>query len=117
MRIRVQPAEGISISFASKMPGPTLEIERVRMDFRYATAFDRPSPEAYERLLLDAIHGDSTLFARNDEVELSWELVDAIIAGWRAHPGEGPHAYEAGTWGPAAADALLAGDGRTWYEP
>jgi len=114
LRLRIQPEEGISLSFESKTPGQTMHIEEVRMDFSYSTSFGEQSPEAYERLLLDAIQGDSTLFAREDEVQLSWSLVDAIAAAWKEHPEERPHSYEAGSWGPEAANRLIEADGRRW---
>jgi glucose-6-phosphate 1-dehydrogenase len=114
LRLRIQPEEGISLSFESKVPGQALNVEEVRMDFSYHTSFGEASPEAYERLLLDAIQGDSTLFARKDEVELSWGIVDTIAAAWSENPDERPHDYEAGTWGPPAADRMIAADGRRW---
>ncbi|HEU4334363.1 MAG TPA: glucose-6-phosphate dehydrogenase [Candidatus Eisenbacteria bacterium] len=114
LRLRIQPDEGISLSFGSKSPGQDLHIDPVRMDFNYLTSFGADPPDAYQRLLLDCNLGDSTLFARRDEVELAWEHVDAIAAGWES--GEPPlHGYAAGSWGPAEADHLLARDGRRWY--
>ncbi len=114
LRLRIQPDEGISLSFGSKSPGPSLHIDPVRMDFNYLTSFGADPPEAYQRLLLDCNLGDSTLFARRDEVELAWEQVDAIANAWEE---DGPvlGGYAAGTWGPAAADRLLERDGRRWY--
>ena len=113
LRLRIQPDEGISLSFGSKSPGQSLHIDPVRMDFNYLTSFGADPPEAYERLLLDCNLGDSTLFARRDEVELAWEHVDAIASAWQAgSPAVG--SYAAGSWGPAEADALLARDGRHW---
>jgi glucose-6-phosphate 1-dehydrogenase len=117
LRLRIQPEEGISLSFESKAPGQELHIDEVRMDFSYTASFGRQSPEAYERLLLDAVQGDSTLFAREDEVELSWRLVDQIAAAWAMDPRERPYAYEAGTWGPEAADRMIKADGRRWLRP
>ena len=114
LRLRIQPDEGISLSFGSKSPGQSLHIDPVRMDFNYLTSFGADPPEAYERLLLDCNLGDSTLFARRDEVELAWEHVDAIASAWET---DGPEigSYAAGTWGPAEADRMLARDGRRWY--
>ena len=86
------------------------------MDFSYTTSFGQESPEAYERLLLDAIQGDSTLFAREDEVELSWGLVDAIRAAWIMDSKTKPYLYEAGTWGPVESEAMMAADGREWLK-
>jgi glucose-6-phosphate 1-dehydrogenase len=116
LRLRIQPEERISLSFETKVPGRSLRVEEVRMDFSYATSFGGESPEAYERLLLDAVQGDATLFAREDEVELSWKLADAITGAWAAGaPGApGPYPYEAGSWGPLEADQLLEREGRRW---
>ncbi len=111
--IRIQPDEGISLRFGAKVPGPANQLRPVLMDFRYGTSFGFESPEAYERLILDAMVGDSTLFNRADEVEEEWKLVTAILDAW----GEGKPklvAYEAGTWGPKDSDALLAREGRRW---
>jgi glucose-6-phosphate 1-dehydrogenase len=114
LALRIQPDEGISLSFGAKMPGPEIRIDPVQMDFLYSTAFDNHPPEAYERLLLDAMLGDSTLFARRDEVEGAWKIVDAIVAGWQAAPPPSFPNYAAGTWNPKEADALLGRDGRRW---
>jgi glucose-6-phosphate 1-dehydrogenase len=116
LRLRIQPEERISLSFEAKAPGQAFQIEEVRMDFSYTTSFGRESPEAYERLLLDALHGDSTLFAREDEAALSWKIVDSLIQAW-AEEGAKPHPYSAGTWGPSEADELLAREGRKWIVP
>ncbi|HSQ60742.1 MAG TPA: glucose-6-phosphate dehydrogenase [Acidobacteriota bacterium] len=114
LRLRIQPDEGISLSFGSKSPGQELHIDPVRMDFNYLTSFGADPPDAYQRLLLDCNLGDPTLFARRDEVELAWEHVDAITAGWES--GEPPiEGYAAGSWGPSEAEHLLARDGRRWY--
>jgi glucose-6-phosphate 1-dehydrogenase len=113
--LRVQPDEGVSLRFASKVPGPHVRLRDVRMDFRYGTSFGAQSPDAYERLLLDAMVGDSTLFARRDEVEEAWRIVDSIVAGWQ-HDAAPPLRYAAGTWGPVEADRLLDG-GRKWRRP
>ncbi|MBE2179574.1 MAG: glucose-6-phosphate dehydrogenase [Chthoniobacterales bacterium] len=112
--IRIQPDEGISFRMAAKMPGAVLQIEPVKMDFHYGTSFGKATPEAYERLLLDAMSGDATLFARRDEVEHAWKFVDGIRAAWQ--DGEAPRLdfYPAGSWGPREADELLAQDGAVW---
>jgi glucose-6-phosphate 1-dehydrogenase len=113
--IRIQPDEGISLRIQSKIPGPAVRMEQVKMDFHYSTSFGKASPEAYERLLLDAMSGDATLFARRDEVEWAWRYVDQIEQAWHAAANPPPMCfYPAGTWGPPEADALLAADGRSW---
>ena len=117
LRLRIQPDEGISLSIGSKSPGQVLHIDPVRMDFYYLTSFGADPPEAYERLLLDCNLGDSTLFARRDEVELAWEHVDAIADAWRSDSRTALSLYPAGTWGPAEAEALMTRDGRSWYRP
>jgi glucose-6-phosphate 1-dehydrogenase len=96
-----------------------LRIESVNMDFMYGTAFQEQSPDAYERLLLDCMLGDPTLFAREDEVEEAWRFCTAILDGWRAHPPDRTHSpnYAAGTWGPEEAQAFMARDGRAWHIP
>ena len=110
LTLRIQPAEGISLSFAGKVPGVELAISEVTMDFRYAEAFGKEPPDAYERLLLDCMRGDATLFARRDEVELSWRFADALIA---AESGP-PIPYAPGSAGPREADRLLQRDGHRW---
>jgi glucose-6-phosphate 1-dehydrogenase len=113
LAMKIQPDEGISLRFSSKVPGQSNQIRPVTMDFRYNSSFGVESPEAYERLLLDALLGDSTLFTRSDEVEASWSLITPLHQGWEdAPPSEFPN-YEAGSWGPKAADELL-GAGRQW---
>jgi glucose-6-phosphate 1-dehydrogenase len=110
--LRIQPDEGVSIRMNAKVPGTTLNIQPVKMDFRYGGSFGGNAPDAYERLLHDAIVGDSTLFTRRDEVETSWKIIDAIRAGWKTMPG--PFVYEAGSWGPSQADEFIQRDGRQW---
>jgi len=111
--IHVQPDEGVSLAIGAKVPGQGMTIRTVHMDFRYGGAFRTGLPEAYERLILDAVLGDATLFTRADEVDEQWALVDAIVAPWRREAPFFP-SYEAGTWGPEAADDLLHRDGRSW---
>jgi len=115
--LRLQPDEGISLRFNGKVPGASLTIRPVRMHFRYDTEFGAYTPEAYERLLLDAIEGDSTLFIRRDEVETAWSIVDGLRAAWADTPLDDGEFYPAGTWGPAAADKLLQADGHAWRNP
>ena len=115
LRLRIQPDEGISLSFGSKTPGQSLHIDPVQMDFYYLTSFGQDPPDAYERLLLDCNLGDSTLFARRDEVELAWEFVDGILGAWSSGQGPPLLTYRAGTWGPAEADELVRRDRHHWY--
>ena len=110
--IRVQPDEGITLRFGSKVPGSAMEVRDVNMDFAYGESFTEASPEAYERLLLDVLVGDPPLFPRHEEVELSWKILDPIEEFW-AGAGR-PEQYLAGSSGPASADALMARDGRAW---
>jgi len=112
--VRIQPDEGISLRMQAKIPGTSLRIEPVKMDFHYGTSFGKPSPEAYERLLLDAMSGDATLFARRDEVEEAWTFIDPIEEAWQSQKDKGLYFYSAGSWGPDEADELLARDGRAW---
>ena len=113
--IRIQPDEGVSLRMQSKVPGASVRIQPVKMDFRYGTSFGKASPEAYERLLLDAMAGDATLFARRDEVEEAWRFIDDIEEGWHSEGNEsGLFFYPSGSWGPAEADQLIEKDGRAW---
>ncbi|TLQ46666.1 glucose-6-phosphate dehydrogenase [Streptomyces marianii] len=113
--IRVQPDEGVTLRFGSKVPGTSLEVRDVSMDFAYGESFTESSPEAYERLILDVLLGDSNLFPRVGEVELSWKILDPIEEFWEKHGR--PAQYPAGTWGPVEADEMLARDGRSWRRP
>ena len=110
--IRVQPDEGVTVRFGSKVPGSAMEVRDVNMDFAYGESFTENSPEAYERLLLDVLIGDPPLFPRHQEVELSWEVLDPVEEFWAEH-GK-PEQYPAGSAGPPGADALMARDGRAW---
>ena len=111
--IHVQPNEGVSLAIGAKVPGAGLSIRTVHMDFLYGGAFREGLPEAYERLILDAMLGDATLFTRSDEIEEQWAIVDAIVAFWQRDRPNFPN-YAAGTWGPPASDELLHRDGRSW---
>lgn len=113
--IRVQPDEGVTIRFGSKVPGAGMQVRDVTMDFGYGHAFTEASPEAYERLILDVLLGDPPLFPRHEEVELSWKILDPIEEFWSTQ-GQ-PEQYRPGTWGPASSDELLARDGRVWRRP
>ncbi len=114
LSLRVQPEEGLSLRLASKMPGPKLRIYPVKMEFNYSNSFGGVSPEAYERLILDVMAGDATLFMRRDAVEAAWKFVMPILETWdNAHARYLPE-YRAGTWGPLEADRLIESDGRQW---
>ena len=112
--IRVQPDEGITVRFGSKVPGTSMEVRDVNMDFGYGEAFTESSPEAYERLILDVLLGDPPLFPSAEEIDLQWQIVDPVIEHWADRK---PEPYVSGTWGPASADELLARDGRSWRRP
>jgi glucose-6-phosphate 1-dehydrogenase len=112
--IRVQPDEGVTLKFGSKVPGTTMEVRDITMDFQYGEAFTESSPEAYERLVLDVLVGDRTLFPHADEVEQSWAVIDPLEAAWQ---GTRPATYRAGEWGPREADEMLAREGRSWRRP
>ncbi len=114
---RIQPDEGIAVRFTSKEPGQHTILRDVAMDFRYGAAFGSNTPEAYERLLLDAMRGEATLFTRRDEVEEQWAYMDHLFDAWRSSGNVPPPIYAAGSWGPDAADDLLAKDGRRWRKP
>jgi glucose-6-phosphate 1-dehydrogenase len=117
LTLRLQPNEGISLRFNGKVPGMSLGVRPVRMHFSYDSEFGAYTPEAYERLLLEAIAGDATLFIRRDEVETAWQIVDSVRAGWQNKALTNREFYAAGTWGPIAADELLAQSGHKWHEP
>jgi glucose-6-phosphate 1-dehydrogenase len=114
--VRVQPDEGVTIRFASKVPGTQQEVRDVTMDFGYGHAFTEDSPEAYERLILDVLLGEPPLFPRQAEVELSWAILDPFEQYWASLPGQ-PEPYAPGSWGPVTADELMARDGRVWRRP
>jgi glucose-6-phosphate 1-dehydrogenase len=114
LSMRIQPDEGITLQFGAKVPGPTMTISKVNMDFSYAQAFGKSSANGYERLLLDAMLGDATLFAHRDGVEATWALMTPILHAWANDPIRDFPNYAAGTWGPATADALMKSDGRKW---
>ena len=117
LSICMQPDEGIHLKFEAKVPGSLQETQSVDLEFHYQTSFKgRPLPDAYERLLLDALNGDATLFTRSDEIESAWRLVDPVIAGWEAEPERSPLVtYARNTWGPEEATKLLGGNGRFWH--
>jgi glucose-6-phosphate 1-dehydrogenase len=109
--IRVQPDEGVVLKYGSKVPGTTMEVRDIAMDFQYGEAFTESSPEAYERLVLDVLVGDRTLFPDAAEIEQSWQVIDPLEAAWA---GVKPEPYRAGEWGPRASDEMLAREGRAW---
>jgi len=110
--LTMQPNEGVSLSLVAKIPGTRMKLRPVNMEFLYGTSFLSQSPEAYERLIMDAMRGDATLFTRDDEVEAQWRIIDPILQGWSQSDGAVPQ-YEAGTDGPEEADALMA-EGNRW---
>jgi len=114
--IRVQPDEGVTIRFGSKVPGVGMQVRDVTMDFGYGHAFTEASPEAYERLILDVLLGDPPLFPRHEEVELSWKILDPILDYW-AKQDAPVEQYRPGSWGPSSADKMMAADGRAWRIP
>ena len=114
--IQLQPDEGMRLHMTAKEPGPGgIRLRPVSLDLSYAQTFQRQSPDAYERLLMDVVRGNPTLFMRRDEVEAAWTWVEPIIEAWAASE-EPPKPYLAGSWGPTAAIALIERDGRTWFE-
>jgi glucose-6-phosphate 1-dehydrogenase len=112
--VRVQPDEGVTLRFGSKVPGSAMEVRDVSMDFLYGESFTESSPEAYERLILDVLLGDQTLFPRNEEVDASWRVIDPLEKSWARTK---PEKYRAGEWGPKAAEEMLAREGRVWRRP
>jgi glucose-6-phosphate 1-dehydrogenase len=115
--MRIQPDEGVSLTFEVKPPGPDICVSALSLDFKYEQAFGNSSPEAYETLLEDCIEGDSTLYTRHDWVEQAWALVDPIIKTWESRKPTNFPNYEAGSWGPKEADEFLQRDGRRWRRP
>lgn len=113
--IRVQPDEGITLRFGSKVPGHLMEVRDVNMDFSYGSTFSEDSPEAYERLILDVLLGEPSLFPVNAEVELSWQILDPVLQNWAAHGR--PEPYVAGSWGPPSSFEMLTRSGREWRRP
>jgi glucose-6-phosphate 1-dehydrogenase len=117
IEIHIQPDEGITLHFGAKIPGPVVKVGAVDMDFNYVEHFGETMSTGYERLLFDCMIGDATLFQRADMVEASWQSVTPILDVWNAIPPRDFPNYEAGSWGPAEADELLAVDGRAWKNP
>jgi glucose-6-phosphate 1-dehydrogenase len=115
--IRIQPEEGIDLRFQAKRPGLSFNLNPVDMRFMYQETFKTTPPEAYEELLLDVMLGDATLFMRADQVEAAWSVVMPVVNKWASKPATGFPNYDAGTWGPADADVLIARDGWSWIQP
>jgi glucose-6-phosphate 1-dehydrogenase len=114
---QIQPDEGMTVLINAKIPGLETRTQPVKMHFRYSTTFGSNTPEAYERLVLDAMIGDGTLFIRGDETETSWKLMTPVLESWAAAGRTGMDSYAAGSWGPRAADALLAASSHEWRRP
>jgi glucose-6-phosphate 1-dehydrogenase len=114
---RIQPAEGVALDFSAKRPGMSLDLEPRRLSFDYAGAYGRPLPEAYERLIFDALRGDPTLFMRADELEAAWGFVTPILEAWAARGPKDLASYPAGSWGPSQADELARGCDGGWRRP
>jgi glucose-6-phosphate 1-dehydrogenase len=117
LSIRIQPDEGFSLGINSKVPGPHVTIYPVKMDFHYGSTFGGTSPEAYERLLLDVMVGDATLFMRRDAVEAAWRWVMPVLDRWAQRTADPIPVYPAGDWGPAEAERLIESTGRRWLAP
>jgi glucose-6-phosphate 1-dehydrogenase len=114
--IQVQPAEGIQLHFETKVPDAGMKLQQTDLDFSYCREFRGQMPEAYERLLLDALEGDASLFARSDEVELAWGIIDPILAAWQSTSRSRLEIYEAGLWGPERAMDWMHAQGRQWFD-
>src|SRR6185295_12064245 len=117
LSFQIQPDEGLSLILNTKIPGLETRTQPVKMSFRYATTFGSNTPEAYERLVLDAMIGDGTLFIRGDEALASWRLYTPVLEAWAAAGREGMDTYASGSWGPTNAEALLKKNGREWRQP
>jgi glucose-6-phosphate 1-dehydrogenase len=115
--INIQPEESLLLHFQAKRPGPIMRLSPASMQFRYQETFKVASPEAYETLLLDVIVGDATLFMRADQIEAAWSVITPVLEAWKAAPSTNFPNYAAGTWGPEAAEVLVARDGRSWFLP
>ena len=115
--LRIQPDEGVTLRFGAKVPGQAFKVRDVLMDISYGAAFLEEPPDAYERLLLDAMVGDPTLFIRSDEVDPAWQIVQPILDAWASDDPPPLAGYAAGTWGPRQADTLIERDGRQWRTP
>ncbi len=114
--IQIQPAEGIQLQFQTKVPDAGMKLRATNLDFRFAREFSGEMPDAYQRLLLDALNGDASLFARSDEVEQAWGIIDPITEFWAQQDAPPLHGYEVGCWGPTASSAWIAADGREWFD-
>ncbi len=117
MVIQIQPDEGVSLVMNSKIPGLETRTQPVRMNFRYKTTYGSNTPEAYERLILDAMIGDSTLFIRGDETEASWKIITPILEFWKTCGNQGMAEYQSGSWGPLESDQLVWENNHKWRKP
>jgi len=117
LSFQIQPDEGLSLILNAKVPGLDTRTQPVKMSFRYATTFGSNTPEAYERLVLDAMIGDGTLFIRGDEAETSWKIYTPVLNYWQSQGRAGMEGYSAGSWGPEGADKLLTSRGHVWRQP
>jgi glucose-6-phosphate 1-dehydrogenase len=115
--VRIQPDEGILVKFGMKVPGAGFHVQTVDMDFHYSDLQEVRLPDAYERLLLDCMQGDPTLYSRSDAMEATWSFIDPVLKAWGKDPGIKVYGYPAGTWGSAQADDLIDGAGVTWRYP
>jgi glucose-6-phosphate 1-dehydrogenase len=115
--IRIQPDEGLLLNFGMKVPGEGFHVKNVTMDFHYSDLTDNNVPEAYERLLLDCMRGDATLYAHGDSVESSWEFVEPILNAWKNDPNIPIYGYPSGTWGPEVADEMIEPPSLSWRNP
>jgi len=114
--IQIQPAEGIQVHFQTKVPDAGMQLRLTDLDFRFAREFTGTMPDAYQRLLLDAMNGDASLFARSDEVELAWGIIDPILAAWNGPAAPPLETYPKGQWGPDSSDRWMLGQGRQWFD-
>jgi glucose-6-phosphate 1-dehydrogenase len=114
--IQIQPAEGIQFHFQSKVPDAGMRLQTTDLDFKFAREFAGEMPDSYQRLLLDAMIGDASLFARSDEVELAWSIIDPILAAWQSPAAPPLESYPRGDWGPIASDEWMRRQGREWFD-
>jgi glucose-6-phosphate 1-dehydrogenase len=114
--IQIQPVEGVQIHFQTKVPDAGMRLQTTQLDFKFAREFTGHMPDAYQRLLLDAMNGDASLFARSDEVEVAWSIIDPILAAWQSPAAPPLETYPRGQWGPASSDEWMQAQGREWFD-